>query len=100
MAIIINNPALVTQLLLVFQPVELVDSEGKTLGTFHPGHGRLPPGVRSPYSDEEIERQRRQSGGRLLADILYELESDISDVPHIVPRNESDLDPIQSGDNS
>jgi hypothetical protein len=46
------------------------------LGVFVPeGLGKLPPGVKSPYSEEEMaERGKEPKVGRSLEDILLELE--------------------------
>jgi hypothetical protein len=52
------------------------DESGRVLGYFHP---TVEPAsfeegaIRSPYSDEEIERLRTQRTGRPLAEILDEL---------------------------
>jgi hypothetical protein len=57
--------------------VEVCDQQGRTIGFFHAANdastasgGRL----RSPVSDEEIQRRRRQKRGRPLRDILDDLE--------------------------
>jgi hypothetical protein len=50
---------------------ELCDESGRTLGYF------FPPGTLtalSPFSDEEIERRRKDRSGRPLSDILKDLE--------------------------
>ena len=53
--------------------IEFRDEEGRTLGYFHPlvrtGGAGGPP-VRSPISDEEIQRRRQQRTGRPLSEIL------------------------------
>jgi hypothetical protein len=56
--------------------VELCDESGRTLGYFQPvlSEGLSAKGIRSPISDEEIERRSQQRSGRPLADILADLE--------------------------
>jgi hypothetical protein len=56
--------------------VELCDESGRTIGYFQPvvSEGLSAMGVRSPISDEEIERRSQERGGRPLADILADLE--------------------------
>ena len=59
----------------VTQSVELCDSTGRTLGVFMPRrthHDYV--GYESPLSPEEINRVRKEEGGRPLADILRDLE--------------------------
>jgi len=75
MAIVITDPALLAQLSQTSGAVEVQDSNGNYLGTFAPPIGKLPPGVHSPFSMEEIERRRKQPDGRPLADILRDLEN-------------------------
>jgi len=57
--------------------VEVCDQQGRTIGYFHAANdasnasgGRL----RSPVSDEEIQRRRAQKTGRPLREILDDLE--------------------------
>lgn len=54
--------------------VEVRDPSGRTLGYFHPvvqaGNGGP---VRSPFTDEEVQRRRQERTGRPLADILGRL---------------------------
>ena len=57
MAIVITDPNLLTQLVQAFNPVEIRDANGNLLGTFAPPAGKMPPGLTSPFSDEEIERK-------------------------------------------
>jgi len=57
--------------------VEVCDASGRTLGYFHPV---IPAGVAAkeglepPFSEEEIERRRKEPGGRPLAEILADLD--------------------------
>ena len=74
MSIVVTDPALVQQLRQAAGAVQVHDSSGNLLGTFAPAYGKLPPGVRSPFTDAEIERRREEPDGRQLADILRDLE--------------------------
>ena len=54
MSITVTDPSLLSQL-TTGSEVELKDPSGKVLGVFLPeGLGKLPPGVKSPFSDEEM----------------------------------------------
>jgi hypothetical protein len=53
-------------------PFEVCDESGRTLGYLHPV-GSPTTGVKSPFSDEEIERRRQQRTGKPLAEILDRL---------------------------
>ena len=76
MSITVTDPALLSQL-ETEDNVEIKDPSGRLLGVFVPeDFGKLPPGVKSPFSDEEMERRRRAPKvGRPLADILRDLEA-------------------------
>jgi len=76
MSIIVNDPTLLSQL-TTGDEVELRDPSGRVLGVFVPqGPGALPPGVQSPFTDEEMEARRKQPRtGRPLGDILRDLQS-------------------------
>jgi hypothetical protein len=53
---------------------ELCDDVGRVIGHFHPGPPRDANGnIIVPFSDEEIEEFRKQTGGRPLKDILADL---------------------------
>ena len=74
MSITITDPALLAQLRQAVDVVELTDPDGNRLGTFAAeGLGRLPPGVKSPFTTEEMERRRQTRTGRPLKDILRDL---------------------------
>ena len=74
MSITIKDPALLAQFAHA-GVAEIRDPSGQVIGTFFlKGFGKLPPGLKSPASDEEFEEARRQTGGRPLADILRDLE--------------------------
>lgn len=77
MSITITDPTLLAQLRQAGSTVELKDPEGNLLGTFAvEGLGKLPPGVKSPFTREEMEeRRRRHRSGRPLKDILRDLEA-------------------------
>ncbi|MFL5340828.1 MAG: hypothetical protein ACJ8F7_11825 [Gemmataceae bacterium] len=55
--------------------LEVCDSTGQTLGYFVPveQNGGAAP-VRSPFSDEEIQKRRQQRVGKPLSEILKRLE--------------------------
>lgn len=76
MSVTITDQSLLAQLSGADR-VELKDPSGRVIGTFFPeGLGKLPPGVKSPFSDEEMARRRQNpKAGRPLADILRDLET-------------------------
>ncbi len=75
MTITISDPALVAQLLNSNGTIELQSSEGYVLGRFTTeGMFKLPPGVKSPFTDEELLELRKQRTGRPLADVLRDLQ--------------------------
>jgi hypothetical protein len=74
MSITVTDPNLLAQLAEASDVVELKDPAGRVIGTFAAeGLGRLPPGVRSPFTDEQLADLRTQRSGRPLADILRDL---------------------------
>jgi hypothetical protein len=75
MSITITDPELVAQLRDAAAGVELKDPDGNVLGRFTvTGLGKLPPGVKSPFTDEERAERRKVRTGRPLKDILRDLE--------------------------
>ena len=76
MSITVRDPSLLAQL-TTGNEVELQDPSGNVLGVFVPhGLGKLPSGVKSPFSEEEMaERRRAPKVGRPLEDILRDLEN-------------------------
>jgi len=76
MWITVSDPALLAQL-TTSDPIEVKDPAGNLLGVFVPEVlGKLPPGVKSPFSDEEMARRRKQpQTGRKLSEILRDLEA-------------------------
>jgi hypothetical protein len=77
MSITITDPQLLAQLRQAGDGVELKDPEGNVLGRLSVGGlGKLPPGVKSPFTREEMdERRRKNRSGRPLKDILRDLEA-------------------------
>jgi len=75
MSITITDPVLLAQL-AVGDPIELKDADGRLLGVFVPETwGKLPPGITSPFTDEEMAARRAMpKTGRPLADILRDLQ--------------------------
>ncbi len=72
----IVEESLRTKLSKVEEEVEFCDESGNLLGIFYPfGKGNFspPPGFESPISDEELERRRKETGGRTLAEIWKRL---------------------------
>ena len=76
MSVTITDQSLLAQLSGT-DNVQLKDPSGRIIGTFLPeGLCKLPPGVKSPFSDEEMARRRQDTRpGRPLADILRDLEA-------------------------
>lgn len=78
MTITITDPKSIEQLSsLGAGTVEIQTPGGAKLGTFTVGRrGMLPPGVRSPFTEEEMEERRKDcSPGRPLADIIRDLKA-------------------------
>jgi len=76
MAKIIIEESLKTKLSKLEEEVEFCDESGNLLGYFYPsgkGGFSLPPGAKSPISDEEIERRRKEPGGHTLTEIWTRL---------------------------
>ncbi len=73
MSIVITDPKLIAELDAATGTVDLTDPTGRFLATVTAPSGKLPPGVKSPFSDEEMAERRKQRDGRPLADILRDL---------------------------
>lgn len=74
-SIAITDQQLVLQLETTGYAV-LTDASGRIIGRFLPeGIGKLPPGVKSPFTEEELAERRKDRSGRPLADILRDLEA-------------------------
>jgi hypothetical protein len=77
MSITITDPALLAQLAAATGPVEVRDPAGNLIGRFETTwDGKLPPGVKSPFTEEEMKERRKIRTGRPLADILRDLRQD------------------------
>jgi hypothetical protein len=70
------NAAIRAQLHNLDAVLEVCDESGRTLGFFHPIVESSDSGrIKSPYTDEEIEKLRKQRTGRPLAEILKDLDA-------------------------
>ena len=75
MSITINHPGLLAQFSAAAESVEIKSPDGRVLGRFVVENlYKLPPGVTSPFSEEELAVLRQQKGGRPLAEILSDFE--------------------------
>lgn len=75
MSITIIDPALVALLLNSDGTIELRNAEGRVLGQFKAeGLYKLPPGVKSPFTEEQLQELRKDRTGRPLKDILRDLK--------------------------
>ncbi len=75
MTITITDPVLVAQLLNSDGTVVLQSPEGRVLGQFKAeGLYKLPPGVKSPFTEEQLQELRKDRTGRPLKDILRDLK--------------------------
>ena len=69
------DQALLSQLDRLDAPLELCDETGRVVGHFIPVEDRsIYEGVDSPAMDEELDRRSREESGRLLDDILRDLQ--------------------------
>lgn len=72
MARLVLDQDTLTRLGPLDKPLEICDNAGHTLGFFQPlGRDELEPKI----SREEIERRRQETGGRMLQEILQDLEN-------------------------
>jgi hypothetical protein len=78
MSITITDPGLLTQLAATSGPIEVRGPNGEYIGTFQPPVGMPPPGLKIPFSDDELERRRQNRTGRPLKDIIRDLEGGAS----------------------
>lgn len=69
------DASLDAQLTNLREPAELCDHAGRILGFFHPVARPLDASAASPFSDEEIARQREQRQGSPLAEVLERLNN-------------------------
>jgi hypothetical protein len=76
MSITVRDPALLAELSRATGVVELVDPEGRVIGELAlDDDGKLPPGKKSPFTDEQLAELRKDRTGRPLADILRDLQA-------------------------
>jgi hypothetical protein len=76
MSITVTDPQFLAAISQLTGVVELRDPQGNVLGELSlEDNGRLPPGVKSPFSEEEMAERRKQRDGRPLSDILRDLRS-------------------------
>ncbi|MFO0851890.1 MAG: hypothetical protein U0871_25490 [Gemmataceae bacterium] len=76
MSITVTDPALLDQLLRAADGTELRHPDGRVIGRFVVEElGKLPPGVRSPFTDEQRAERLKDRTGRPLADILRDLKA-------------------------
>ncbi len=76
MSITVNDPDLLAALRGAVGVVELRDPEGRVIGALSlEGEGQLPPGVKSPFTDQEMAERRKDRTGRPHADILRDLQA-------------------------
>lgn len=75
MSITITDPQLLELFARATESVDVIGPDGRVLGQFVGGKRyQLPPGVKSPFTDEQLAEFRKQRSGRPLADIVAELE--------------------------
>lgn len=56
--------------------VEVKDPQGRVIGALSlEGDGKLRPGKKSPFTDEEMAERRKDRTGRPLAEILHDLQA-------------------------
>lgn len=71
-SITITDPALLALLTATTGPVDVKGPDGSVVGTFlNGGRGKLPPGVKSPISDEEFERARQEPSSGITLDEFW-----------------------------
>ena len=75
MSITITDSSLLEQLGRASGPVEIRDPDGKLLGQFIAADFcTLPPGVVSPFTEEQLAQRRKEHGGRPLTEIFRDLQ--------------------------
>jgi hypothetical protein len=76
MSITITDPELIAALTAAAEGTELRHPDGHVICLIAPPNPYSPPpGVKSPFTDEEMEERRKQRTGRPLKDILRDLEA-------------------------
>ncbi len=75
MSITITDPLLLSQFRAATGVVDIRDPDGRLIGELSVVElGKLPPGVRSPFSDADREAMSKNRTGRPLKDIMRDLE--------------------------
>ena len=68
--ITITDPELLARLAATDGPIAFCGPDGKHVRFAEPApRGSVPDGFRPPITDEELEKRRRQPGGRPLAEV-------------------------------
>lgn len=76
MDITITDPELLARLAEATDAVNIKGPDGRVLGQFVQNLYRLPPGVKSPFTEEEMAARRNDGGpSRPLGDILRDLKA-------------------------
>lgn len=76
MSITITDPVLLAEIARADGTVDVLDAGGTRIARIERvADGMLPPGVKSPFTAEQIQELRKQRDGRPLADILRDLEA-------------------------
>lgn len=74
MNVTITDPTLIDQLRQANDTVTFQTPDGQVVAVMTVGNpGRLPPGVKSPFTDEQRAEMRKERTGRPLSDILRDL---------------------------
>lgn len=76
MSITITDPALLAQITQASGAVvDVKDPNGKVIGRLHvEATGKLPPGFKIPFTDEELARRSQERTGRPIGDVLKDLK--------------------------
>ncbi len=77
MTTITVTPELLKHLNGLIGPLEFRDADGRLLGAFHPSGEKLTYDqmmATCPYSQEELDQAAQETGGRVLSEILRDLE--------------------------
>lgn len=75
MEITITDPELLARFEQATTAVNIKAPDGRVLGQFVVENlYKLPPGVKSPFTEEQLQELRKHTTGRPLSDILRDLE--------------------------
>jgi hypothetical protein len=69
------DPTTIAKLRQLSDPLEFCDEGGRLLGFFTPAAAKSAPREPEPLSNEELQRRLAETGGRMMAEILRDLES-------------------------